>query len=407
MCRMIAVYSKRDRKAYTVVKRALLDWGPYNNDGTGISYQLNKDLMRYFKSNADAKEYFSRSDWEGTLKDISGSKVLLGHVRYAVSGGKTPDDAHPFLGSHKGHYFNLCHNGWTMDTEKLRKWLKDKGREPKTKVDSELLKCLVEEVGIDNWAKTLDELDIGGKINVLIMWADKKNEGNVIIQGYSHGDLYYYEDKNFTILATEPVAVYGNKIRKKNWTHLESGELATIKNGSIDIKKDIALDRKERVKQKPYRTYAYDDHWDCWNDYVYKTPSSIPTAEVKEDLDGDWDNKFLREVVIPDKLYYDDVEEEFYVENGDPVDMINAMEMMDEYMRAGACSTNEREFICDKCGTIFLGPPAELRAKFCPKCDGGALYPMFSYMDRGYYTRRNRINDNRTILYNDRPSYSM
>ena len=329
------------------------------------------------------------------------SRSLLGHVRFAVSGGRGPGDAHPFRGEYKKKPFHMTHNGWADNTDKLREWLKEKGREPKTRVDSELLKCLIEEVGIEEWAKVLEELDVGGKLNILVHWSDKNYTDREVIQGYSHGDLHYYQDGNFVIVATEPVAVYGKKVKTKKWTHLKSGEIVTIKNGELSVKKGIDLDRFEK-KRTVYKVYNYsDNYWEdssYSDDWDYNRNKRGSKTTVVDEIENDVKKMFDDETpeteelyeVIEDVLWFDEGMGVFLDKEGEEVDYEDALNMARTWSIGGYGESLkiEKEYICYNCGRFIVGDPSIIEYEKCPRCKNGWLEQTGG--SGGYHSRRQR-----------------
>lgn len=79
------------------------------------------------------------------LDQLQGS-IALGHVRYATAGGRTIENAQPFLNTYKFGSIALAHNGQLVNHTELRSLLEDSGSTFSSSSDSEvILKLIVRE----------------------------------------------------------------------------------------------------------------------------------------------------------------------------------------------------------------------------------------------------------------------
>ena len=79
------------------------------------------------------------------LEQLKGS-IALGHVRYATAGGRTIENAQPFLNTYKFGSIALAHNGQLVNHTELRSLLEDSGSTFSSSSDSEvILKLIVRE----------------------------------------------------------------------------------------------------------------------------------------------------------------------------------------------------------------------------------------------------------------------
>ncbi|MCR4949528.1 MAG: amidophosphoribosyltransferase [Treponema sp.] len=76
--------------------------------------------------------------------------IAVGHVRYATAGGRTIDNAQPFMNSFKNGSIALAHNGQLVNHTKLRELLEDYGSTFSSSSDSEVILKLIVRKYIEN-----------------------------------------------------------------------------------------------------------------------------------------------------------------------------------------------------------------------------------------------------------------
>ena len=109
------------------------------SDGTKISIHKDMGLVgEVFKS-----EHFD---------DLKGN-IAIGHVRYATAGGRTIDNAQPFLNSFKYGSIALAHNGQFVNHTELRAALEDNGSTFLSSSDSEVILKLIVRKFVENGGK--------------------------------------------------------------------------------------------------------------------------------------------------------------------------------------------------------------------------------------------------------------
>ena len=93
-------------------------------------------------------ETFKQSDFE----QLKGS-LAVGHVRYATAGGRTIENAQPFLNTFKNGAIALAHNGQLVNHTELREMLEDHGSTFSSSSDSEVILKLIVRKFIENGGK--------------------------------------------------------------------------------------------------------------------------------------------------------------------------------------------------------------------------------------------------------------
>lgn len=110
--------------------------GIASSDGKKISLQKGMGLV---------SDVFGQEN----LKGLSGH-IAVGHVRYATAGGRSVENAQPFLNTFKKGSIVLAHNGQLVNHAELREKLEDGGSTFSSSSDSEVILKLIVRKYIEN-----------------------------------------------------------------------------------------------------------------------------------------------------------------------------------------------------------------------------------------------------------------
>ncbi len=86
---------------------------------------------------------------QGHFESLCGN-IAVGHVRYATAGGRTIENAQPFMNSFKNGSIALAHNGQLVNHTKMREMLEDYGSTFSSSSDSEVILKLIVRKYIEN-----------------------------------------------------------------------------------------------------------------------------------------------------------------------------------------------------------------------------------------------------------------
>lgn len=106
-------------------------------ESAGIAVSDGKNL-RLRKDMGLVGEVFNQEHF----KNLEG-KIAVGHVRYSTAGGRTIENAQPFLNTFKLGSIALAHNGQLVNYEQLREMLEDSGSTFNSTSDTEVILKLV------------------------------------------------------------------------------------------------------------------------------------------------------------------------------------------------------------------------------------------------------------------------
>ena len=132
---LVALQHRGQESAGIAVSSTSLSADKENNEG-------NSDRkINLHKGMGLVSEVFKKEH----LDQLQGS-IAVGHVRYATAGGRTIENAQPFLNTYKFGSIALAHNGQLVNHTELRSLLEDSGSTFSSSSDSEvILKLIVRE----------------------------------------------------------------------------------------------------------------------------------------------------------------------------------------------------------------------------------------------------------------------
>ena len=116
-------------------------------ESAGIAVSDGKKITVH-KGMGLVSDVFSSDNFE-KLK----GKISVAHVRYATAGGRTLENAQPFLNTYKLGSIALCHNGQLVNYRELREMLEDYGCTFSSTSDSEVILKLIVRKFIENGGK--------------------------------------------------------------------------------------------------------------------------------------------------------------------------------------------------------------------------------------------------------------
>mmetsp|Transcript_40083 Transcript_40083/g.45976 ORF Transcript_40083/g.45976 Transcript_40083/m.45976 type:complete len:266 (-) Transcript_40083:886-1683(-) len=202
--------------------------------------------------------------------------VGIGHTRWATHGNKTDINAHP-------HYdlserFAVVHNGMIENYLEIKALLKQKGIEPISQTDTELIalytKYLVDSEGLSTeeaFRKCFRSIE-GSNCFLLL----DKNEPDKIFAAKSAGSLLIgIGEKGFVI--SSQVAAFQQYTRR--YVQVPNGEVVVItreeiiRQDKVLDKNDIRMLRKEIIDKKPKPGYRW-----FFEQEIFEQPEAISKA---------------------------------------------------------------------------------------------------------------------------------
>ena len=144
-CGVIGIYGADNAAALSYF--ALTSLQHRGQESAGIAVTDGKKIKLH-KDMGLVSEVFE----QGHFESLDGS-IAVGHVRYATAGGRTIDNAQPFVNSFKMGSIALAHNGQLVNYEELREMLEDSGSTFLSSSDTEVILKLIVRKFIENGGK--------------------------------------------------------------------------------------------------------------------------------------------------------------------------------------------------------------------------------------------------------------
>ena len=144
-CGVVGVYGADNAASLTYFGLVSLQHRGQESAGIAVS---NGEKIRLKKEIGLVGDIFKQSDFE-KLK----GNIAIGHVRYATAGGRTIENAQPFLNSFKAGSIALAHNGQLVNHTEIREELENNGSTFSSNSDSEVILKLIVRKFIENGGK--------------------------------------------------------------------------------------------------------------------------------------------------------------------------------------------------------------------------------------------------------------
>ena len=137
-CGVAGIYGSADSAHLAYYALTSLQHRGQESAGIAVSSGNHDDRIKLYKGMGLVGEVF-KSEHLDALK----GNIALGHVRYATAGGRTVENAQPFVNTYKFGSIALAHNGQLVNHAELRSLLEDNGSTFSSTSDSEVILKLI------------------------------------------------------------------------------------------------------------------------------------------------------------------------------------------------------------------------------------------------------------------------
>ena len=134
-CGVVGIYGNENAASLTYFALVSLQHRGQESAGIAVS---NGQTINLHKDMGLVGDIFQ----QGHFENLKGS-ISVGHVRYATAGGRTIENAQPFLNTFKLGTIALAHNGQLVNYEPLREMLEDSGNTFSSTSDTEVILKLI------------------------------------------------------------------------------------------------------------------------------------------------------------------------------------------------------------------------------------------------------------------------
>ena len=144
-CGVVGIYGADNAAALSYFALTSLQHRGQESAGIAVS---DGTKIRLHKGMGLVSDVFEQGHFEA----LEGS-IAVGHVRYATAGGRTIENAQPFMNSFKMGSIALAHNGQLVNYEELRESLEDGGSTFSSSSDTEVILKLIVRKFVENGGK--------------------------------------------------------------------------------------------------------------------------------------------------------------------------------------------------------------------------------------------------------------
>ncbi len=144
-CGVVGIYGAENAAALSYFALTSLQHRGQESAGIAVS---DGNKIKLHKGMGLVSDVFEQGHFEA----LEGS-IAVGHVRYATAGGRTIENAQPFMNSFKMGSIALAHNGQLVNYEELRESLEDGGSTFSSSSDTEVILKLIVRKFVENGGK--------------------------------------------------------------------------------------------------------------------------------------------------------------------------------------------------------------------------------------------------------------
>ena len=141
-CGVVGIFGAQNAAGLTYYSLTSLQHRGQESAGIAVS---DGTKIKLHKSMGLVSDVFE----QGHFEKLDGS-IAVGHVRYATAGGRTIENAQPFMNSFKNGSIALAHNGQLVNHTTMREMLEDYGSTFSSTSDSEVILKLIVRKYIEN-----------------------------------------------------------------------------------------------------------------------------------------------------------------------------------------------------------------------------------------------------------------
>ncbi|MCF1749667.1 glutamine--fructose-6-phosphate transaminase (isomerizing) [Mariniradius sediminis] len=236
MCGIVAYVGEREALPIIIKGLKRLEYRGYDSAGVAL---LDKEGLSIYKKKGKVSELENHLAKFGDL----GSKIGIGHTRWATHGEPNDVNAHPHYSSNEK--FAMIHNGIIENYDVLKTDLIKKGYEFRSETDSEVFIKFIEDVYVNNYCSLEEAVRLAlhkvvGAYAIVIMNLEEPDtliaarKGSPLVIGVG-------EDEYFLASDATPIIEYTNQV-----VYLDDYEIAVIRNNKLQIK------TIENVETNPY-----------------------------------------------------------------------------------------------------------------------------------------------------------
>ncbi|WP_339755962.1 glutamine--fructose-6-phosphate transaminase (isomerizing) [Algoriphagus aquimarinus] len=267
MCGIVAYVGQQEALPIIIKGLRRLEYRGYDSAGVAL---LDSNGLSIYKKKGKVSELEKHLESTSDL----GSKIGIGHTRWATHGEPNDTNAHPHYSS--SEKIAMIHNGIIENYEVLKQDLLKKGYTFQSDTDTEVFIKFIEDIRLNNHCSLEEALRLAlhkvvGAYAIVII---NKEEPDTLIAARKGSPLVIGvgEDEYFLASDATPIIEYTNKV-----VYLDDFEIAVIRNNRLQIKTIENVETNPYINQLEMELEAIEkggyDHFMLKE--IYEQPKSI------------------------------------------------------------------------------------------------------------------------------------
>jgi glutamine---fructose-6-phosphate transaminase (isomerizing) len=239
MCGIVAYVGQQEALPVIIKGLKRLEYRGYDSAGVAL---LGLDGLSIYKKKGKVSELEKHL---GSFSDL-GSKIGIGHTRWATHGEPNDVNAHPHYSSNEK--FAMIHNGIIENYDVLKTDLINKGYKFQSETDSEVFIKFIEDIHANNFCSLEEAVRLAlhkvvGAYAIVIMNIE---EPDTLIAARKGSPLVIGVGENEYFLASDatPIIEYTNQV-----VYLDDYEIAVIRDNKLQIKTIENVDTNPYINQ--------------------------------------------------------------------------------------------------------------------------------------------------------------
>jgi glutamine---fructose-6-phosphate transaminase (isomerizing) len=239
MCGIVAYVGQQEALPIIIKGLKRLEYRGYDSAGVAL---LGLDGLSIYKKKGKVSELEKHL---GSFSDL-GSKIGIGHTRWATHGEPNDVNAHPHYSSNEK--FAMIHNGIIENYDVLKTDLINKGYKFQSETDSEVFIKFIEDIYANNFCSLEEAVRLAlhkvvGAYAIVIMNIE---EPDTLIAARKGSPLVIGVGENEYFLASDatPIIEYTNQV-----VYLDDYEIAVIRDNKLQIKTIENVDTNPYINQ--------------------------------------------------------------------------------------------------------------------------------------------------------------
>ncbi len=235
MCGIVGYIGKKDALSVLLDGLKQLEYRGYDSAGVSV---IKGNKINIAKRSGKIKDLVASIKWK---KALVGSRVGIGHSRWATHGAPTNINAHPHVDCSEN--FSVVHNGIIENFSELKERLIKEGHRFKSETDTEVVSHLLEKYYREDLEKavlkTIKELKGSFAVGIIC-----KDQPHKLVGARRESPLIVGLGKSENFIASDIPAVLKHT---KQVMYLDDGEIAVLTKDKVRVFDSGGKEKKKKI----------------------------------------------------------------------------------------------------------------------------------------------------------------